>query len=188
MTQRFKQLVAGLCLAAASMLAYADEGDAPWWKKYQEKAETIYDQGDLSLLVAGHTHHGRNTYTKERIAELNENTWGLGFLKSVRDKKDNEESLYALLISDSHYQPQAMAGYAYQWMKPLGNDWEAGLGVTGLLISRQDYFKGFPFPVVLPVASIGTKNTKLMASYVPRLSQNKGNGDVLFVFVRFSLN
>ena len=81
-----------------------------------------------------------------------------------------------------------MAGYAYQWMTPLGDQFEAGLGVSGLLISRTDYFGGLPFPGVLPVASIGTRKTKLMAAYIPRVSRNKGNGDVLLLFVRIDLN
>jgi palmitoyl transferase len=59
---------------------------------------------------------------------------------------------------------------------------ELGLGYTAMLISRQDYFGGFPFPIVLPVGSIGTRDIKLRASYVPRLSQEKGNGDVLLLF------
>ncbi len=158
-----------------------------WWDSAKAKANKILDEGDLSLMLAGHTHHGRGTYTRERIAELNENTWGLGFSKAIRTKEDNEESLYAMMISDSHFKPQPMAGYAYQWMKPLGDKVEVGGGLTGVLISRTDYFGGFPFPAVLPVASIGTRNTKLMATYVPRFSKNKGNGDVLFMFVRIDL-
>jgi palmitoyl transferase len=81
-----------------------------------------------------------------------------------------------------------MAGYAYQWMKPLSEKLEVGVGATALLISRADYFSGVPFPAVLPIASIGTRKSKLMASYVPRISQNKGNGDVLLLFVRLDLN
>ncbi|BBB58945.1 hypothetical protein UNDKW_0672 [Undibacterium sp. KW1] len=177
-----------LCAASQAQTASAPaQEDMGWWDSAKAKANKILDEGDLSLMLAGHTHHGRNTYTRERIAELNENTWGLGFSKTIRTKEDNEESLYAMMISDSHFKPQPMAGYAYQWMKPLGDKVEVGGGLTGVLISRTDYFGGFPFPAVLPVASIGTRNTKLMATYVPRFSKNKGNGDVLFMFVRIDL-
>ena len=139
-------------------------------------------------MLSGYARHGRNTYTPERIKELNELAWGIGFSSSIRDKKDNEESIYGLAISDSHFKPQFMAGYAYQWMKPLGDRFEAGLGVTGLLFSRTDYFGGIPFPGVLPVASIGTRKTKLMTAYIPRVSRHKGNGDVLLLFLRIDLN
>ncbi|MFZ6690574.1 hypothetical protein [Undibacterium sp. SXout20W] len=169
-------------------LAQAGSEQPGWYERAKRKMTKILDEGDMSLNLSGLAHHGRNTYTAERIAELNENAWGLGFTKAIRDEKDNEELAYAMVISDSHYKPQPMAGYAYQWMKPIAGNIEVGGGYTYSLISRTDYFKGFPFPIVLPVASIGTKNTKLMASYVPRLSKNKGNGDVLLLFVRIDLN
>ncbi|MGH8807041.1 MAG: hypothetical protein ACREX0_04080 [Noviherbaspirillum sp.] len=59
-----------------------------------------------------------------------------------------------------------------------------GAGLTAMLVSRADYFGGFPFPLILPVGAIGARQIRLMASYMPRLSQNKGNGDVLFLFMR----
>lgn len=159
-----------------------------WWNTAKSKAVKILDEGEPSMLLAGYAYHGRNTYTAERISELNEKAWGMGFSNTIRNAKDNEEALYAMMLSDSHFKPQPMLGYMYQWMKPLGAKLEAGAGVTGLLISRTDYFAGLPFPAVLPVASIGTRSSKLMAAYVPRFSKNKGNGDVLLVFVRFDLN
>jgi palmitoyl transferase len=162
--------------------------DTSWWTQAKNKTAKIYNNGELSIMLSGYARHGRNTYTPERIDELNELAWGIGFSNAIRDQKDNEESIYGLVISDSHFKPQFMVGYAYQWMKPLGNRFEAGLGVTGLLFSRTDYFGGIPFPGILPVASIGTRNTKLMAAYIPRISRNKGNGDVLLLFVRIDLN
>ncbi|MCX7219184.1 MAG: hypothetical protein NTY70_09680 [Burkholderiales bacterium] len=159
-----------------------------WWEQAKAGTTNILENGELSIMLSGYARHGRNTYTAERIAELNEKAWGLGFSKAVRNKKDNEDSLFGLAISDSHFKPQFMAGYAHQWMQPIGGNFEAGIGYTALLISRTDYFSGIPFPGVLPVASIGTRSNKLMAAYIPRLSQNKGNGDVLLLFLRLDLN
>ncbi|MEO8599704.1 MAG: hypothetical protein ABI656_07730, partial [bacterium] len=65
---------------------------------------------------------------------------------------------------------------------------EIGAGWTAMLVSRTDIWGGVPFPAVLPVASIGTPDAKLMAAYIPRISNNKGNGDVLFVFGRINFN
>ena len=174
-------------ITPAPVAATSEVKETSWWNQAKSKTLDIYENGSTSLILSGYARHGRNTYTAERIAELNEKAWGLGFSKAIRDKLDNEESIYGLAISDSHFKPQFMAGYAYQWMKPLGDSYEAGLGVTGLLISRTDYFKGAPFPGILPVASIGTRSTKLMAAYIPRVSRNKGNGDVLLVFMRIDL-
>lgn len=175
-----------LCTSAQAQVQ--DAAEPGWWDATKAKTHKILDDGELSLMLSGYAHHGRNTYTAERIAELNERAWGLGFSKTIRNAKDNEEALYGMAISDSHFKPQPMVGYLYQWMQPLGKQLEVGAGVTGLLISRTDYFDGFPFPAVLPVASIGTRSSKLMAAYVPRFSKNKGNGDVLLMFVRFDLN
>ncbi len=81
-----------------------------------------------------------------------------------------------------------MAGYAHEWIYPLGaTGLEFGVGYTAMLMSRQDYFSGFPFPIALPLCSIGTRDIKLRASEVPRLSQNKGNGDMLLLFVSASI-
>ena len=41
--------------------------------------------------------------------------------------------------------------------------------------------------IALPVVSLGVKGAKLMGSYVPRLSSNKGNGDVWLIFARFEV-
>lgn len=177
-------LISSMACQAQSISSEASE----LWDGAKTKAINILDNGELSLMLSGYAHHGRGTYTAERIAELNERAWGLGFAKTIRNAKDNEELLYGMIISDSHFKPQPMAGYAYQWMKPIGANIEVGAGLTGLLISRTDYFSGFPFPAVLPVASIGTRSSKLMAAYVPRFSKNKGNGDVMLLFVRFDLN
>ncbi|MFP5406922.1 MAG: hypothetical protein ACLGHY_11520, partial [Gammaproteobacteria bacterium] len=88
-----------------------------------------------------------------------------------------------------HAQAQLMAGYAREWIWPIaGSGLEVGLGYTAMLMSRRDIFGGFPFPAALPLASVGTQRARLMAAYVPRLSSNKGNGDVLFVFGRFTFD
>ncbi|MBC7404596.1 MAG: hypothetical protein H7252_02775 [Cytophaga sp.] len=162
--------------------------ETSWWNQAKTKTLDIYDNGTTSLMLSGYARHGRNTYTAQRIAELNEKAWGLGFTKAIRDKKDNEESIYGLAISDSHFKPQFMVGYAYQWMQPLADRYEAGIGATAIIFSRTDYFSGLPFPGVVPVGSVGTRSTKLMAAYIPRFSRNKGNGDVLLMFVRVDLN
>ncbi|MDO8651937.1 MAG: hypothetical protein Q7R66_07100 [Undibacterium sp.] len=162
--------------------------ESGWWDQTKAKTLNIVDKGSLSIMLSGYAYHGRHTYTAERINELNEKSWGLGFSKVIRNAKDNEESLFVMAISDSHFKPQLMAGYTYQWMQTLGGKFEAGLGVTGVLISRTDYFSGLPFPAPLPMASIGTRSSKIIAAYVPRVSQNKGNGDVLLLLARFELD
>jgi hypothetical protein len=171
-----------------AMPAAAAGDDDSLWQQTKTRLGEITDNGTDSLYLSGWAHHGRDTYTREKLNELNEKSWGGGYGRTLRNASGNDESLYAMAISDSHKQPQIMAGYAYEWIWPIASTGlEAGLGYTGMLMSRQDYFNGIPFPIALPLASIGAHGTKVMASYVPRLSHNKGNGDVLFMFLRVEL-
>lgn len=149
--------------------------------------ENIYDNGDLSLILSGYAYHGRKTYTPEKIASFNEKAWGLGISKVLRNEKDNEEALQFLVLSDSHSKPQLNALYSYQWMQPLGSKLEAGIGYTAGLFSRTDIIGGMPFPAVLPLLTFGTREAKLIMTYIPRISASKGNGDVLYLGFRIGL-
>ncbi|AIY39843.1 Lipid A acylation protein PagP [Collimonas arenae] len=154
----------------------------------KSRLDNIVDNGDMEVYLSGYAYHGRHTYTEERIRELNEKAWGLGGGRTIRNADGNDESLYLLAIRDSHWRPQIMAGYAYEWIWNVPKTpVEVGAGYTAMLVSRQDYFGGFPFPLALPVVSLGVKGAKLMGSYVPRLSSNKGNGDVWLIFARFEV-
>jgi palmitoyl transferase len=177
---------ATVVLFAFPAAAHAEEESL--WQQTKDRVNAIADQGSNELYVSGYAYHGRGTYTREKLDQLNEEAWGGGFGRTLRNASGNDESLYFMGISDSHKQPQFMGGYAYEWVWPIARTGvETGLGYTAMLMSRQDYLSGVPFPIVLPVASIGVKGAKLMASYVPRLSKNRGNGDVLFMFLRFEL-
>jgi hypothetical protein len=186
----YKKIV-GCAIAAFLMSAnaFAEESTFDrWLDGTKNHASEIWDKGNHAVYLSGHAHHGRSTYTKEKLAEFNENAWGLGYGKTYRNERNNDESLFALVIKDSHSHPQYMAGYAHEWVwKVPKTPVEVSLGGTLMLVSRQDYFKSFPFPVPLPLASIGVEKAKLMFAYVPRLSKNKNNGDVLLIFARFQL-
>lgn len=170
---------------------HAQTSEQPGWFKQTtdsavNKIDDMYNNGRLSMTLSGDAHHGRGTYTPEKLKELNEKVWGFGVSKEMRDEKDNEESLQFILMADSHYKPQILASYNYQWMLPLAYGWEVGAGFAAGLGSRSDILGGLPFPGVLPLASIGTRDTKLVMSYIPRLS-GTGNGDVLFLGLRIAL-
>lgn len=190
----FHPVFLSLAISAPLILLPAPAVAGPWstvsdWgSAAADQFRLIRDQGSTDLYLSGYARHGRNTYTKERLKEFNENAWGVGIGRRLRDARGNDDIIYALGISDSHYKPQLMAGYAHEWIYPMGaSGLELGVGYTAMLMSRQDYFGGFPFPIALPVGSIGTRDIKLRASYVPRLSQNKGNGDVLLLFVSMGI-
>lgn len=163
-----------------------------WFSKIfsqtKNRLDNIAENGDQEVYLSGYSYHGRHTYTEERIRELNKKAWGLGGGRTLYNESGNDESLYLLAIRDSHFKPQIMAGYAYEWIWSIPKTLvEVSAGYTAMLMSRQDYFGGVPFPIALPIAGIGVKGAKFMASYVPRLSSNKGNGDVLLMFFRFEV-
>lgn len=179
-----------------AMAAPAQAQETPdttgWFSKTltqtQDRLSNIANNGDMEVYLSGYAYHGRRTYTEEKLQELNEKAWGLGGGRTIRNADGNDESLYLFAIRDSHRKPQIMAGYAYEWIWNVPKTpVEVGAGYTAMLMSRQDYFGGFPFPIALPVVSLGVKGAKLMGSYVPRLSQNKGNGDVWLIFARFEV-
>jgi palmitoyl transferase len=182
----FLSLACALGLQLISTAAHA-QFVADLWDRTKAKTNKILDEGKTEVYLAGYTYHGRHTYTAERISELNEKTWGVGIGKAIRDKDGDEHSLNAMVISDSHFKPQWSAGYSFQYKWNLGPV-ETGLGYSAFLMSRQDLYHSIPFPAILPVASIGTKNFSLMFTYVPRVSRNLGNGDVLFIFSKITLD
>jgi hypothetical protein len=99
----------------------------------------IKDQGSTELYLSGYDHHGRSTYTQERLAELNEHARGIGMGRRLRNAHGDDEVVYALGISDSHFKPQLMAGYAHEWIYPLGQSrLELDIGYTAMLISRSN--------------------------------------------------
>jgi hypothetical protein len=182
-------LVCALTAALFSTGVSAEESTlSQWYNGAKNHASEIWDKGNHAIYLSGWAHHGRGTYTAEKLAELNEHAWGFGYGKTYRNEKGNDESLFAMVLKDSHKHPQYQVGYAHEWIWEVPKTpIEFGIGGTVMLMSRQDYFSNIPFPVPLPVASIGIHKAKLMFTYVPRLSKNKNNGDVLLMFARFEM-
>jgi palmitoyl transferase len=142
------------------------------------------DNVSWDLYLSGYAHHQRGAYTEKRLKNLNEKAWGGGFGRTVRNARGNDESMYLLSIRDSNKNRQWMGGYAYQWMYPVAAGIEAGAGLTALIIKREDWFDGRPFPAVLPVGSFGYERVKMVVTYVPHVSIKaaKGKGNV-FLFI-----
>lgn len=163
-----------------------DASKTDWWGNTKTRIGNIAEQASWDIYLSGYAYHGRETYNGNHLKKLNEKAWGIGVGKTWRNAQNNDESLYAMVVEDSNSYPQWMAGYAYQWIYPITESGvEAGAGFTASVIRRADWFEGWPFPALLPIASIGTRNAKLFATYVPRISTRKGKGDVLLLFARF---
>jgi palmitoyl transferase len=176
------------CLALLSLapFASAEEMDECRTTFFGPSCPSTSARWDVYL--SGHAHHFSGTYSKEQIEKLNEKAWGGGLGRTRRNHSGNDESYYVMAIRDSHEHTQWMAGYAYQWIYPVISDnVEAGVGLTALIIKRQDWFEGHPFPAVLPIASIGTQRVKLVASYVPPVTvKGKQKGNVMLLVAKIS--
>lgn len=185
-------LTAALCASAtlgAPARAFDCAEGGNWLEHQCARASLALKEGRHDLYLPFHAHHGRDTYTPQRIAELNEDALGIGYGRSVTDQHNrwlgDWHGVYVMGFRDSHYKLQTMAGYAWQSYIGTGQ-FKLGLGYTAFLTSRRDIAGGFPVPAVLPMGSLNYGNASLMAAYVPRLSGKQGNGDVLFLFGHYS--
>jgi Antimicrobial peptide resistance and lipid A acylation protein PagP len=178
-----------LLLCASAMLALClNTAQASWigdvWDDGVNEIKTVYTKGDDQLFVSGHAHHGRSSYTPAKIATLNEHAWGLGWSKTLRERNASgtmeHRGVYGFVISDSHKDPQYMLGYSYEKAYYFNKDWFIAGGVAPMIVRREDMFGKIPFPAIFPLVSIGNQKAELRMVYIPRLSQNLGNGDVLY--------
>ena len=150
-------------------------------------AGRILDEGDDVLYLSGYAYHDRGTYSKEKIEGFNETAWGAGFGRTLLDANGNSNSLFALAFLDSHEDVEAQVGYAREWRWRPSPDTAVGAGFVAMLVSRSDILNHFPFPAILPLASVEVHRVALMASYIPKLGGEGGNGNVLYLFGRINL-
>jgi lipid IVA palmitoyltransferase len=188
---------AGLALVLACTGATARAKDESWscerawsWLKSNcEGARDAWRGDDYDLYFSGLAHHGRGTYSAEKIKTFNEKAWGGGLGKRYVDSDRHTHLLYAMAFKDSHFKPEYMAGYGWltHWYPFDAGGPRLGLGFTTFITLRSDYSHYlFPVPGILPLAELGWSRASLMAAYVPRLSGNGGNGDVLMLFGKIS--
>jgi len=148
-----------------------------WFADAWEGGKRIFRDGRTDLLLPLYTFHP--PYKFPNRDDQNHYPWGGGITRTWIDEHDNERFLFAVAFSDSHYDFQPMVGYAWTARWPLGGGIKGGLGYTVFVTMRSDT-NYFPFPGILPLASIGTDAFTLYGTWVP-------STDVLFIFSRISL-
>ena len=183
-------LAAALACAAAPVRAL-DLPDPCSWSLIRsncEGAKKAWDSDGYDVYVSGHVHHGRSTYSAEHLKTLNERAWGGGIGKRYTDADDHTHLLYALAFKDSHFRPEYMVGYGWlTYWRPFDGGPRFGAGFDTFITLRSDYAHYVaPVPGILPLGEIAWGRASIMATYVPRLSGNGGNGDVLMIFGRIS--
>lgn len=148
-----------------------------WFADAWDGSTRIFREGHTDLLLPLYSWHPAFAYPNR--FDQNHYSWGVGVARTLIDAKDNERLVYALSFSDSHYDLQAMAGYAWIARWPLVAGLKGGLGYTVFVAARSDA-NYIPFPGILPLAGIGTDRVMLYGSWIPF-------SDVLFLFARISL-
>lgn len=146
-----------------------------------DTVERTWRSDRYELYVPLHTWHNRRTYDADKIAEYNENPWGLGLGKYRYDEDGNWHALYAMAFLDSHNKVEPIAGYGYAKIWRPAQDWRLGLGFTAGVTMRQDYHY-YPIPLVLPLLSVEYKRLAIQTTYVPG---GRNNGNVLFTWARW---
>jgi lipid IVA palmitoyltransferase len=142
-----------------------------------------WDGGRNELYVSGYAWHQRNTYGADRIKELNEHAWGLGFARSVEDADGDSHTIYALIFRESHFKYQKVIGYQWLAYWHLSEGWKVGAGLSAFIFSRSDVANSIPLPFVLPAISLRYRRVALYGTFIPKVSSNPGgNGNVGYVF------
>ena len=148
----------------------------------QELDETWQAQ-DYEWYIPINTWHNRSTYSREEIAEYNEQPWGLGIGKYRYDLQGDWHGMYAMVFLDSNSKLEPIVGYAYQKTWETTPNIRLGLGYSVGLTLRHD-LDYLPLPLIVPLASIKYRSVALQATYVPG-ANNSGN--VLFTWLRWEM-
>ena len=120
---------------------------------------------ELSLLINGKAIH----LGSPAGSNLNEKNWGLGLQydwERASDKWRPFATVSEFRDSNNNTSYYAGGGALYRFQFDSAH---VDVGAVGFLMTRKDYKNGDPFPGVLPVLSVGTKNVALNITYVPKV-------------------
>ncbi len=177
-----------LCLAASAPARAAECADLwDWLDKACRRLVDTYEYGGNEVLVSGYAWHTPWTWTAERRAEENSNAWGGGWGRTVERENGDTDTVYALVFSDSHSKPEYNVGYAWSTYWGPRSGVQAGLGYTAMLIARTDIANGWPFPAVLPLASVRYDKVTVLATYIPNFGGGINHGSVFYFFGKIAL-
>jgi len=184
-----RTLLPALACAASLLMASmpargASCDDFGWLAKGCRRLVDTYEDGTTGMLVSGYSWHVPATWTPERRAELNANAWGGGIVRVAEEPDGDSHSVFVLVFKDSHSHAQWNVGYEYSKYWGPRTGLQPGLGYTVMIVQRPDLAGGYPFPAVLPLASLRYRDATLFTTYIPTLNGGINHGSTLFVFGR----
>lgn len=157
-----------------------------WWNASTGRVSKIFDEGKNDFYLTIYAYHDRFTYTSEKLKELNEGAFGLGLGRSIVNENGNDEMIFAMTHLDSHSDIQVNAGYAWVKKFHVMENLQLGIGYAAGLVSRSDFAGRIPIPFILPLGTIDFGKGTLNIILIPKLNDGINNGNVLFIFAKFS--
>lgn len=157
-----------------------------WWNASTGRVSKIFDEGKNDFYLTLYAYHDRFTYTSEKLKELNEGAFGLGLGRSIVNENGNDEMIFAMTHLDSHSDIQVNAGYAWVKKFHVMENLQLGIGYAAGLVSRSDFAGRIPIPFILPLGTIDFGKGTLNIILIPKLNDGINNGNVLFIFAKFS--
>ena len=158
-----------------------------WFDKGCRRIVDTYDNGGNELLLSGYAYHVPRTWTPERRPELNSNTWGAGWGRTVEDPDGDTHTVFALAFEDSHRRVELQVGYSWSTFWGPRDGVQVGLGYTAMIVQRPDLLNGYPFPAVLPLLSVRVQKATMVLTYIPTVSGGVNHGSTAYVMGRFAL-
>lgn len=173
-----------LIVAFPLVNAFAETPSDGMWSNIKNTLSSTWDSDSYELYLPVNTWHNRHYYSHEKIDGYNEQPWGMGIGKYRYDEDGDWHGIYAMAFADSHSKIQPVAGYAFQKMWYPSNNIRLGAGYTLGLTLRED-FNYMPLPVIAPLASVEYKQLALQSTYI---FGGKGNGNILFTWIKWQVN
>ena len=176
--------------AAAALLATTACAEDGWltrsWNTTTSEFKAINDTGKLDFYMPTYVWHLPYSYDSGQRERYNNTPWpAFGIGKGRYTEKGNRSGYYAMYYIDSNREWSANVGYQHTWQYGSQTGLNYGLGYTAGLMTREDYFSRFPFPYILPTATIGYGGLKGEAAFVP--GGKRGSGNILFFTMKYEL-
>ncbi|MDH5444055.1 MAG: hypothetical protein OEY52_00775 [Gammaproteobacteria bacterium] len=146
------------------------------------KAATM--SGSYHMIANGRSYHIESPPAGKTF---NENNFGTGFQyemsRSYGSKWVPFVTSSAFNDSFNNLSYYVGAGEARRFF--IKDSWHIDVGYFGFFMARKDYDDYKPFPGVLPVASVGTRNVSLNMTYIPDVGDQVA--ELVFFQLKISL-
>ena len=187
-----KRALAGVSFTLLMVCAVPARADCAdlwnWLEKGCRRIADTWKDGNDEILFSGYSWHVPGTWTDERRGELNQDSWGGGYGRTVEEPNGDTHTVFYLGFLDSHKNWQSNLGYSWNTFWGDRDKPQVGLGYTAMIIQRPDIASGVPVPVLLPLLTFRYQQANLVMTYIPNLGGGINHGSVLYIFGRYTLD